>query len=55
LRAVSPSRPSSVGTVFDATSRIAPWRGRRYANKQVGAIAVEENGWLVITVMVRFF
>ena len=33
----------------------APWRGRRYANKQVEAIAVEENGWLVITVMVRFF
>jgi hypothetical protein len=25
------------------------------ANKQVEAIAVEENGWLVITVMVRFF
>jgi len=33
----------------------ARWRGRFYANKQVEAIAVEENGWLVITVLVRFF
>jgi hypothetical protein len=33
----------------------AQWRGRFYANKQVEAIAVEEDGWLVITVMVRFF
>jgi len=31
------------------------WRGRFYANKQVEAIAVEENGWLVITALVRFF
>jgi len=31
------------------------WRGRFYANKQVEAIAVDENGWLVITVVVRFF
>ena len=33
----------------------AQWRGRFYANKQVEAIAVEENGWLVITVVVRLF
>jgi len=32
------------------------WRGRRYANKQVEAYAVEENGrWLAITVLVKFF
>ena len=31
------------------------WRGRFYANKQVEAIAVDEDGWLVITVVVQFF
>ncbi len=31
------------------------WRGRFYASKQVEAIAVEEEGWLVITAIVRFF
>ena len=31
------------------------WRGRRFATKQVEAIAVEEEGWLVITVVVKFF
>lgn len=31
------------------------WRGRRYSTKQVEAIAVPEDGWLVITVIVRFF
>jgi Domain of unknown function (DUF4258) len=32
------------------------WRGRRYANKQVEAYAIEENGdWTVITVIVKFF
>jgi hypothetical protein len=31
------------------------WRGRLYSTKQVEAIAVPENGWLVITVLVRFF
>jgi len=31
------------------------WRGQRYATKQVEAIAIEEHGWLVITVLVRFF
>lgn len=33
----------------------AQWRGRFYATKQVEAIAVDEDGWLVITVIVRFF
>ena len=31
------------------------WRGRFYLNKQVEAIAVDENGWLVITAVVRYF
>ena len=31
------------------------WQGRQYATKQVEAYAVEENGWLVITVIVRYF
>jgi len=31
------------------------WRGRRYVHKQVEAYAVEENGWLIITVIARFF
>jgi len=31
------------------------WGGKRYCTKQVEAYAVEENGWLVITVMVKFF
>ena len=31
------------------------WRGRVYATKQVEAIAVPEDGWLVITVLVKFF
>lgn len=31
------------------------WRGRLFAMKQVEAIATEEDGWLVITVMVRFY
>ena len=30
-------------------------RGRRYATKQVEAFAVEENGWFVITVIVKYF
>ena len=29
--------------------------GRLFPTKQVEAIAVEEEGWLVITVIVRFF
>jgi hypothetical protein len=32
------------------------WRGRFYATKQVTVFAVrEEDGWLVITVIVRYF
>jgi hypothetical protein len=31
------------------------WLGRRYATKQVEAYAVEEDGWLVITVVVKYF
>jgi len=31
------------------------WRGKRYATKQVEAIAVDEDGWLVVTVIVKFF
>ena len=31
------------------------WNGKRYACKQIEAYAVEESGWLVITVIVKFF
>jgi hypothetical protein len=32
------------------------WRGRFYATKQVTAFAVPEaDGWLVITVIIRYF
>ena len=31
------------------------WRGREYATKQIEAFAVEEHGWLVITVIVRYY
>lgn len=31
------------------------WRGRTYGTKQIEAVAVPENGWLVITVLVKFF
>lgn len=31
------------------------WRGQRYATKQIEAYAVEEDGWLVISVLVRYF
>lgn len=31
------------------------WNGKRYTVKQIEAYAVEENGWLVITVIVKFF
>jgi hypothetical protein len=31
------------------------WRNRQYATKQVEAYAVDEDGWLVITVIVRYF
>ena len=31
------------------------WNSRRYSTKQVEAYAVEEDGWLVITAIVKFF
>lgn len=31
------------------------WRGRRYSTKQVETFAVEEDGWLVITVIARYY
>jgi len=31
------------------------WQGRRYANKQLEVYAVEEQDWLVITVIVKYF
>jgi len=31
------------------------WCGKPYATKQVEAYAVEEDGWLIITVIVKFF
>ncbi len=31
------------------------WKNRRYSTKQVEAYAVEEEGWLVITAIVKFF
>lgn len=38
---------------FDKTG---VWRGRPYATKQVEVIAVREGaGWLVITVVVRYY
>ena len=33
----------------------AEWRGRLYGTKQVEAYAVPEDGWFVITVIVRYF
>ncbi len=31
------------------------WRGRTYATKQVVAYALPEDGWLVVTVIVKYF
>ncbi|MDE2060749.1 MAG: DUF4258 domain-containing protein [candidate division NC10 bacterium] len=31
------------------------WNDKMYSTKQVEAYAVEEDGWLVLTVIVRFF
>ncbi|MBI5184458.1 MAG: DUF4258 domain-containing protein [Nitrospinae bacterium] len=34
----------------------AAWRGKHYKTKQVEAFAVKENnGWIVITIIVRYF
>ena len=31
------------------------WRGKPYRTKQLEVVAVKENGWLVITIIVRYF
>lgn len=31
------------------------WRGRYYQYKQLEAYAVEDDGWLVLTVIVKYF
>jgi len=31
------------------------WRGRAFATKQVEAYAVQEEGWLVITAIVKYY
>ena len=31
------------------------WNNKRYSTKQVEAYAVEEDGWLVVTVIAKFF
>ena len=31
------------------------WKNRQHSTKQVEAYAVEEDGWLVITVIAKFF
>lgn len=31
------------------------WQGRTYQNRQIEVYAVDEDGWLVITVIVKFF
>ncbi len=31
------------------------WKGHRYSTKQLEVYAVEEKGWLVITVIVKYF
>lgn len=33
----------------------AEWRGQMYGTKQIEAFAVREDGWLVITVIVKYF
>lgn len=33
----------------------AEWRGQIYGTKQIEAFAVDEDGWLVITVIVKYF
>lgn len=31
------------------------WRGKTYHTKQIEAYVVQEKGWLVITVLVKYF
>lgn len=33
----------------------ALWKDKHYGTKQVEVIAVRENGWLVLTVIVKYF
>lgn len=33
----------------------ADWRGRHFATKQVEAYCVEEDNWLVITLVVKYY
>jgi len=33
----------------------AEWQGKYYSTKQVEAYAVDEDGWLVLTVIARYF
>lgn len=48
--------PSSAAPASEETFRLKGCGGRRYATKQVEAYAVEdENAWLVITVVVKYF
>ncbi len=49
-----PAKFGRVGFKLDFTFN-AEWRGRLYGTKQIEAIAVDENGWLVLTVIVRYF
>lgn len=50
------SKPANLGRMqFSKTFEFdAVWRDRRYATKTVEAYAVDEEGWLVITVIVKF-
>jgi len=41
--------------LYGGTDLGGEWRGRRYSTKQVEVYAVDENGWLVITVVVKYF
>lgn len=34
---------------------VGEWRGHKFGTKQVEAFAVDEGGWLVLPVVVRFF
>jgi hypothetical protein len=49
--------PAKLGRV--GFRRIFPfdalWHGRHFRFKKVEAFAVQENGWLVITVIVKYF
>lgn len=51
-----PAKFGRTGFRRNFASRGGQWRGKPYATKQVTNFAVrEEGGWLVITVIVRYF